>query len=445
MTNIFMEDGLLERLKGEMKISRIEPPLTYTLRYCLYARKSSESDERQAMSIDAQLKEMQAIAARENLDVVEIKQESKSAKATGVRTEYNELIKEISEGKINAILTWAPDRLSRNAGDLGALVDLMDQGKLIQIRTHGQNFTNNPNEKFLLMILCSQARLENDNRGKNVKRGLKFMCEQGKRPGLPPIGYKLYRDPENISHKSVIIQDPERAPFIKKMFEYVAEHGFSGRQVNEYLFDEGFKTRNGKRLPLGMLYRIFKETFYYGDFEYPEGSGSWFKGSHEPIITKDIWQAANNRLKTFEKSKWGSKTFYYSKLFKCGTCGSGVCGEERINRHGKKYVYYKCTKYGGKNRCNEKYIREEKLIESISKMIEDNKEKDLLVSKKIEKEVIKINQIQKLTIGAEAKEITNIGYIQYVLNNGTNSERRQFLECIEQQLYLRSGEVILKG
>ena len=55
----------------------------------------------------------------------------------------------------------------------GSLVDLMDQKKLIHIQTYGQTFKNSPNEKFLLMILCSQAKLENDNKSINVKRGLK--------------------------------------------------------------------------------------------------------------------------------------------------------------------------------------------------------------------------------------------------------------------------------
>lgn len=71
------------------------------------------------------------------------------------------------------------DRLSRNAGDLGSLVDLMDSNKLQQIRTYGQSFSNTPNEKFLLMILCSQVKLENDNRGVNVKRGIRAKCETG--------------------------------------------------------------------------------------------------------------------------------------------------------------------------------------------------------------------------------------------------------------------------
>jgi DNA invertase Pin-like site-specific DNA recombinase len=396
------------------------------------------------MSLEAQMSEMLKIAQSENLEIAEVKQESKSAKETGLRPVYNQLLQEIDEGKFNGILTWAPDRLSRNAGDLGTLVDLMDKGKLLQIRTHGQNFTNNPNEKFLLMILCSQAKLENDNRGKNVKRGLKFLCEKGKRPGCPPLGYKLYRDPNNLALKSKIVIDQERAPFIKKMFEYVAKDSLSGRQVNDYLYDEGFRTRTGKKVSLSMMYRMFKDQFYYGEFEYPEGSGAWYKGDYEPIITKELWQEANSRLKTYKKSKWGSKVFYYSKLFKCGSCGSGVCGEERINRHGKKYVYYKCTKYGGKKRCNEKYVREEKLIESIAKMIEENKDKDILVSKKILREVAKINQIQKGTLGENAKEISATDYIQYILNGGTNFERSQFLKCLERQLYLKGGEITLE-
>lgn len=142
---------------------------TQTLTYCLYARKSSESDERQAMSIDSQLAEMRSMAELLALNVVCELQESHSAKDSGQRPVYNRLLQGIRDGEYNAILIWAPDRLSRNAGDLGAVVDLMDQGLLLHIRTYSQTFTNNPNEKFLLMILCSQAKLENDNKSINVK------------------------------------------------------------------------------------------------------------------------------------------------------------------------------------------------------------------------------------------------------------------------------------
>src|SRR3989338_10788182 len=137
-------------------MEKIQPKVE-ALRYCLYARKSTEAEDKQALSIESQVKEMQVLAEREHLHVVEIKRESHSSKEVGQRPVYNQMLEELRSQKFNAILTWAPDRLSRNAGDLGSVVDLMDQKFLIEIRTYGQRFTNNPNEKFLLMILGSQA------------------------------------------------------------------------------------------------------------------------------------------------------------------------------------------------------------------------------------------------------------------------------------------------
>ena len=126
----------LTRTKHEQE----KPVAPEGIKYCLYARKSSESAERQVLSIDSQAKEMLQIAVRDGLNVVEIKRESHSAKSTGQRPIFNELLNDVRDGKFNGILTWAPDRLSRNAGDLGAIVDLIDQGLLAEIRTHGQTF-----------------------------------------------------------------------------------------------------------------------------------------------------------------------------------------------------------------------------------------------------------------------------------------------------------------
>src|SRR3989344_932132 len=157
---------------------------TIKINYVLYARKSTESDEKQALSIESQVKEMLQIADRENLNIVDIRREAHSAKDSGQRPVYKEILEDIKRERFNGILVWHPDRLSRNAGDLGSIVDLMDEKRLLQIRTYGQTFTNTPSEKFLLMILCSQAKLENDNKSINVKRGLRTRVEMGLWPGI---------------------------------------------------------------------------------------------------------------------------------------------------------------------------------------------------------------------------------------------------------------------
>ena len=285
--SITKPDGTPDRTQTEQIPKKVK--------YCLYARKSTESEERQVLSIDSQVKEMLQLAEREGLDVVEMRRESHSAKSTGERPVYNELLADIRLGKFGGILTWAPDRLSRNAGDLGALVDLMDQGLLHEIRTYGQKFTNIPNEKFMLMILGSTAKLENDHRGENVKRGLRTRAEMGLWPGVAPLGYL---NQGRMDRKCQILVDPVRAPIIKQIFEKMGYELWSGRKIYNWLkHDLNFKTRGNKSLTLSGLYRIIDNHMYYGVFERPVKSGNWYEGKHTPIITKELFDKAQAQLK----------------------------------------------------------------------------------------------------------------------------------------------------
>lgn len=184
--------------------------------------------KKQALSIDSQVKEMRQTAERDNLNIVDIRREPHSAKDSGKRPVFLEILNDINSGRYTGILTWAPDRLSRNAGDLGSLVDLMDQGRLQEIRTYGQNFKNSPNEKFLLMIPCSQAKLENDNKSINVKRGLRTRVEMGLWPSVAPTGYL---NQKMMDKKGEVIVDPERGHILKHMFEKVAYEKWSGRKL----------------------------------------------------------------------------------------------------------------------------------------------------------------------------------------------------------------------
>ncbi len=295
------------------------------VKYVLYARKSTESDEKQALSIESQVKEMLAIADRDGLQVVDIRRESHSAKESGQRPVFKELLEDVRRGRYTGILTWAPDRLSRNAGDLGSVVDLMDENKLVEIRTYGQHFKNSPNEKFLLMILCSQAKLENDNKSINVKRGLRTRCEMGLRPGPAVLGYL---NEKRVDKKCEVVIDQERAPIIRKMFEKVAYEKWSGRKIYHWLkFDLNFKTPNGnKGLALGNIYLILENPFYYGVFEYPKKSGNFYNGRHEPIITKELFDLVQSQTKN-QFIRGEKKEFAFTKLMTCGLCGSGITAD----------------------------------------------------------------------------------------------------------------------
>lgn len=423
------------------------------IKYCLYARKSSESDERQAMSIDSQIKEMKELAKKNELEVIETKQESHSAKNSGTRPVFLEMLSELSQGKFNGILTWAPDRLSRNAGDLGSLVDLMDKGKLLHIRTNSQSFSNNPNEKFLLMILCSQAKLENDNRGLNVKRGIRAKCEMGWRPAPAPIGYLNY---SHLGTKKIMV-DQESAPLVKEMFELVANKGYSGRDLKVWLDkDRRLKKASQREIPLSMIYRMLKNTFYYGEFEYPVNSGKWYQGSHEPILTKELFDAVQDKLDSCKsnkgQTKWGSKTFDFKDVFKCAYCGASVIGEEKFKKlkSGKRnrHVYYHCTKKIDPD-CPEDYVKKQDLIGkllSFINLIEKRNSDVITIDKKTRIKMDKYKAFRNQILEDQGMETSNhilsfSEYFKHIITNGNDEEKKEILDCIKQPLYLHNGEV----
>ena len=427
--------------------SIVEAPV----KYCLYARKSTEDDEKQALSIDSQIKEMIEMAEKQGLEVAEIKKESHSAKQSGNRPVLNQVIEGIRQGMYQGILTWAPDRLSRNAGDLGVLVDLIDNGYLKEIRTHGQNFSNSPNDKFLLMILCSQAKLENDCKSENVKRGLRAKCSMGWRPGLPPLGY--LHDKYADKGKRKVLLDPKRAPVIKQMFEKVAYEQWSGRRLFHWLnYETKFKSRYGKKIALSTIYQILNESFYYGKFEYPRGSDKWYKGKHEPIISENLFNEVKAKLSVPPRRYPGTIDFAFTKLFYCGTCGSTITAEEKfkhqINGNTHRYVYYHCSR--GKDRnCREGAIREENLMKQLVELMDRVDIDQLATQEKIKKELDRFKKFSAI-VGRESNlpkrsnEVDIRNYAKYILTEGTKEEKRELLECLKSKIELKDKTVYLK-
>ena len=409
------------------------------VKYCLYARKSTESEERQVLSIDSQIKEMLQLADREGLEVVTMKRESHSAKETGQRPVFNEIVEELYQGKFNGILTWAPDRISRNAGDLGKIVDLMDAGRLLEIRTFSQRFTNNPNEKFLLMILGSQAKLENDNRGINVKRGLRTRVEMGLWPGMAATGYL---NQKLMDRKCQVIIDPDRAPIVKKMFEKVAYEKWSGRKVYHWLkFELNFKTIGNHNLALGNIFRILQSPFYYGVFEYPKKSGNWYQGKHEPIITKELFDQVQEQLKR-DNIVRQSHEFAFTKLMMCGLCESMISAEEKYKQLKDctvaKYIYYGCGRSKDRH-CKSEYLREEELIDQLVKLMDQINLNEAGIKYKFEEELKRFNKFTKGVLGiSNSKEkhedIELKTYAKYVLREGTNEEKRELMGCLKSKV-----------
>ena len=329
-------------------------------------------------------------------------------------------------------------------------MDLMDQGLLKEIRTYGQKFTNNPNEKFLLMILGSQAKLENDNKVVNVKRGLRARVEMGFWPSVPPTGYSSNPD---RNKKCQVVVDERRAPIVKQMFEKVAYDGWSGRMLFKWLHEDvRFKSRYGKSITLSNIYLILKNPFYYGEFEYPRGSGQWYKGKHDPIITKDLYLQVQNQMTSDNIVRGQDKEFAFTKMLTCGLCGSGITACEKFkkqqNGNTHRYVYYGCTRFKDKL-CPYKYIREEDLIEQMADILDTISLDEIGMKDKIRAEIESHNEFQESVLGKVVKEKVKIkdvdirNYAKHILRKRQIYEKRELLKHLRSKMMLKDRKLTL--
>lgn len=318
------------------------------LRAILYARKSSEQEERQVLSVSSQTDELQELARREGLDVVRILTEAASAKAPGTRPVFASMLAMLESGAADAILAWHPNRLSRNSVDSGQLVYLMDLGKLQGIVTPSQTFRNSPADKFLLGLLCGQAKLENDNKRDAVLRGMRAKLKAGWFPGRAPIGY--LNDPTQPKGLRRIHLDPERVPLIRQVFAEVLR-GMPPMEVLRVANEQwGLRTRAGNPLAVNTFYRMLSRPFYSGEFEYPEGSGTWYQGSHESLVSKAEFNEIQEILgkRGCPRGRGCTAKFAYTGLVRCGECGGMLTAERKVkhckNGNVHHYVYYHCVR-----------------------------------------------------------------------------------------------------
>ncbi|NCS86249.1 MAG: recombinase family protein, partial [Candidatus Pacebacteria bacterium] len=238
--------------------------------YFIYCRKSSEQEDRQILSLPAQAAELQKLAEKEHLNVVNIFQESKSAHTTG-RPKFDAMVTRIEAGEANGVIVWDESRLARNSLDGGKLIYMMDLGLIQEIRKPSKIYRNTPDDKSWLSMCFMMSKKESDDKGVNVKRGLRTKAEKGWFPSSwTKPGYMW--DKAERGNKS-ILTDPIRFPLIKQCWDLLLTGAYTTPQILRKLNDEGGyrsqvrRTMGGKPMHRSQLYNLFSDPFYYGWYE----------------------------------------------------------------------------------------------------------------------------------------------------------------------------------
>jgi site-specific DNA recombinase len=322
-------------------------------KYVLYARKSTDIEDRQVLSIESQINELREYAKKESLFVVDEFSEAKSAKCTG-RPIFEFVLQQLESGNADGILAWHPDRLARNSLDGGKIIYLIDRGIINDLRFPTYRFDNTAQGKFMLSIAFGQSKYYIDNLSENIRRGMREKLRRGVWPIYAPLGYV------NDRKNRVIIPDSERAPYIKKIFEVYATANFSLYELMQEVKTWGLIGRKGKPVHKSKLARLLQNPFYYGVIRF---NGEMYEGSHPPLISKKLFDRCQEVLSQKSKpQKRGEVKFAFRGFIKCGECGGSITAEMQ-----KGHIYYRCTKKI--RRCRQKFLREEALLEQINKSL----------------------------------------------------------------------------
>ena len=335
-------------------------------KFFLYARKSTDVEDKQVLSIEAQITELRAYARNEGLNIIEELIEKQSAKIPG-RPIFNAMIERIEHGEANGIISWHPDRLARNSVDGGKIIYLLACGHIVALKFPQFWFESTPQGKFMLNIAFGQSKYYVDSLSENVKRGMRQKVRRGEYPGLAPFGY--FNDP---CTKNVAV-DKKKAEILRKTFELYAKGNSRLEDISNFLAQQGITSRNGKNWKRDRISFILSNPFYVGFFRY---SKELYEGKHQPVISKKIFDQVQNILK--QKGRPHHKTKNEPQAFcgmlKCGTCGMGITGEYRVkkqkNGNTHDYIYYHCTKKNKAIKCDEPCIRQESLDEQTSLLLQ---------------------------------------------------------------------------
>ena len=332
-------------------------------KYILYARKSTDTEDKQVLSIDAQLAELRKYARDNNLVVIDELIEKRTAKSPG-RPIFNSMLARIQNGEADSILAWHPDRLARNSIDGGQIIYLLDQRKLADLKFQTFWFENTSQGKFMLSIAFGQSKYYVDNLSENTKRGLRQKIRRGEFPGIAPFGYY-----NNTKSKTVHI-DTRQAELVEAIFVLYSLGQSTFQDIADYLFERGVKTGGGKPYSKDKVKYILKNPFYYGHFIY---GGEIYEGKHTPIISKKLFDKVQAVIKQRSHPTKGLiEPQAYCGLLRC-SCGMMITAENKIKRqkNGNQhhYIYYRCTRKNKSVKCIEPAVRAELLDRQLSDLL----------------------------------------------------------------------------
>jgi len=358
----------------------------------------------------------------------------KSGKDIKGRPAFMEMV-EYSKDKhnqISAIIVQHTDRFARNVGHHNIVKSDLKKHGIELLSVAQPNLGDTPEANMMDNVSASFNQYWSDIISYKTKIGMEERARKGWQPNMSPVGYLNVK---NDKGENIIAQDPDRAPFIKRIFEMYITGEYGGEKINDIMYEEGLRTRYGNKLPLSKLFSALENPFYYGEFRW---NGKIWPGKHKPIVTKEIWALAQRIRKTrTQRKNYERKYKFLLTAYVFCDCGYRLTAEHHFkqskgNKSTKTFSYYHCTR--GRKCKKSKYVTTkdlEKQVEEIFKRIEFSDEFNQNLMTKLKEKY----HNHKKEVGDKIKHLNQLK--AEVIKKRNKAEEMLFNSTIKEEVYQR--------
>lgn len=305
----------------------------------IYIRVSTEDQAREGFSLGEQEEKLLQLCKFKELEVYNVyKDAGISAKDMEHRPQFQEMLKDMKEGKLNYIVAYKLDRITRSVRDLEELISVLEQYNCFLLCDRDDVNTSTANGRFFVRMLTVLSQLEIEIVSERTKFGLNGAIKSGHIPGQRPFGYKSAED------KRMVIDNSTR-PYVEKIFDMYLE-GKSFQQIANYFKENNiYSKKNWKDTT---IQKIIDNKIYMGDYEQYKRIGKQenlepivYMNVVEPIISRAKWEECQRQKERNQRTYTRDRVYTFFQRLKCPNCcrimkckGSG--GTKR------KYMYYTC-------------------------------------------------------------------------------------------------------
>ena len=336
----------------------------------VYIRVSTEDQAREGFSLGEQKEKLLQLCAFKGYEVFKIYEDAGiSAKDMEHRPAFQEMLSDMKKGKINYIVAYKLDRVTRSVRDLEELISVLEQYNCFLVCDRDDVNTSTANGRFFVRMLTVLSQLEIEIVSERTKFGLNGAIKSGHLPGVLALGYK------KDGNKKTIIDETTR-PVIERIFKMYLE-GKSFQQISNIFNEE--ELLKPKKWKDTTIQKIIDNKIYMGDYEQFKRIAKnkqiepvVYMNVVEPIISRAMWEECQHQKEKNQRTYTRDRVYLFFQKIKCPTCGrimkcKGSGGKK------KKYMYYNCEK------CHLNF-REDKIEELLTNFIYDMVEYDMAVN-----------------------------------------------------------------